>query len=203
MPRAPLFVHCFGSVPWSLVNREPGAGEIFNDYRGRCANFYQLLRLAPERLEAAIVQYPPRPPFPGYVADAIPRAARWFALLRACLIRPLDRLPSLAADPIDIRDRRIRYFHNRLAVASFESLEIPALIETYDGADTFFFIDTRSAAGDLDRSDLSILSLTLPRIKGRFFLAGYDEEFFDRLFPGAERLPLAGYWSPTRILRNY
>lgn len=209
VPNHRIYVELFGGGASMLIARQPSSIEVYNDLNSGLVNFFRVLRDAKQfkKFQKLAVLTPyAREEFDlckktwRETGDPVERAHKWFIVARmsfggnfhswgygvkdsargmagqvARWLGAVELLPEVSA---------------RLLRVQIENKDAFALIECYDGPDTFFYLDppyvlsTRKAGGyehELTDESHRRLVKVLQSIKGKALLSGYANPIYAEL----------------------
>ena len=202
-PEHVCFVDVFGGAGNITLQKPPSKIEVFNDINSDIHNLFKVLRDNLDEFNRLVWHSPySRETFNEYLNDLetetnkTKRAAMWycvaymsfggmhggswgFSKLRdgaRAAKNKIDRLPEIA---------------DRLREVQIENRDFSFILDTYDGKDTFFYLDppyvpeTRRSVGEyaneMTLQDHERLIDMLRNVKGKVMLSGYANTLYDTL----------------------
>ena len=201
-PKHECYCEVFGGAGNMLLQKPPSKVEVFNDINSDIYNLFRVLREDFDEFYR-LVQLTPysRETFYEYCAqletetDLVKRAAMWYSV--ACMsfsgihgnswsFTKMRNLPNIFKNKIE----RLHEIVDRLRLVSIENRGFEFILDTYDGKDTFFYLDppyvpdTRRGGGyqnEMTIEDHENLVGILSDIKGKVMLSGYENPVYDAL----------------------
>lgn len=229
-PEHSTYVEPFAGGAQILFRKPRSEVEVLNDLDGELVNFYRVCQVHHEELLRCLrylllsrkwFDLIARTP-PESLTD-INRAARYFFLqkssfggmvARKSFAIHISKQPSFT--PRRIPDI-INSAYERLQDVQIECLSYEKILEKYDRATTFFYLDppyygARLYNHNFSHDDFVVLKERLARMKGKFLLSINDHAAIRNLFDGFKTEPIGIFYSlqkhPGRrytelLIRNY
>lgn len=215
IPSHKCYVEVFAGAAWMLFKKTESQAEVINDINLDLVTLYRVIQ---HHLEEFIRYFKwvlvSREEFerlkrvdPTTLTD-IQRAARFYYLIRtrfrSQLWSPMmdisaDRPPKLNLLRIE---EDLSAAHLRLARVYVENMPFATLIDRYDRAGTFFYIDppyygceSHYGKGLFQRSDFATLAARLGKLKGKFIMSINDTPEIRELFSGFNVKPVTTRYS--------
>ena len=201
-PRHHCYVEVFGGAGNVLLQKPASKVEVFNDIDSDIYNLFRVLREDFDEFHRLVMlTLYCRKTFTDYrtqletETDNVKRAARWYAMAcqsfsgfhgeswsfsKRCnkskqLKNKIDRLPEII---------------DRLREVQIENRDFKFILDSYDGTDTFFYLDPpyvpgtrrdRVYAHEMTAEDHERLLDILKGVKGKVMLSGYPNAMYDSL----------------------
>ena len=204
VPKHQTYVEVFGGSAALFFAKDVSPLEVINDLNSGLVNFYWVLR-DPEKIRkftylANLTPYS-REEFNfcrstwQTCKDDVKKAHRWFVVMRESFAAVGGRfgLSVTAGGAVGgylAAIQRLPEIHKRLRHVQIENRDFRKLIQTYDRATTFFYLDPpyvlstrKRKAYDHEMSDEDHTELVkmLLRIKGKAMLSGYANPIYEPL----------------------
>jgi DNA adenine methylase len=198
IPPHTTYVEVFGGGLAMLCAKGPSPCEVMNDINRELIAFYRVLKYHPTALHAELDNVPnSRRDFEDYIVQSgltdIQRAARWFLRNKLSFggqgrhfaITRTQAMPGRRA-----RAAALRALHDRLDRVTIEERDWRRILDAYDAAGTFFFLDPPYFDAGADtyagwtEAELAALGARLQTLTGRWLLTYQDHPAVRDLFPG-------------------
>jgi DNA adenine methylase len=194
IPPHTCYVEVFGGAGHVFFAKQPSKVEVYNDIDKRLINFFLCLKYHPDALVAEIkTLLHSRELFEMYQQQIgetdLQRAARFYFVLKQSFAGKIDnfgygKYPGGAQ--FNFIQSMADGLRKRLKTCQIEQLDFETLIQTYDGRETFFFLDPpyTCSAGEVYKHKFSVsdhhrLARSLRQVEGKWLL-GYDDSPFIR-----------------------
>lgn len=201
-PHHKCYVEVFGGAGNILLQKPTSKVEVFNDIDSDIYNLFRVLREDFDEFHRR-VKYTPhsRETYHDFVkqleteTDSVKRAAMWYSVACQSFSGIHGKSWSFAkvknhAVKLKNKINRLPEIVGRLREVQIENRDFESILDTYDGTDTFFYLDppyvleTRSAGGyanEMTTQDHQRLVSILNGIKGKAMLSGYHHAVYDAL----------------------
>lgn len=208
-PKHDCYVEPFTGAAWILLAKTPSAIEVMNDINGDLMNFWTVLRDHTSELVAKVAFTPYSRALYENLREKwrsgqrpeskLERAYEWYVLIRQSFsgilftgwshgkdkswVSPAKKWINAASRLVEVADR--------LSTVQLECQDFREVIETYDSAETLFYVDPpyiSCPAGYydghvLDEQAHRDLSLLLNNVKGKVVVSYYPNPLVDELYP--------------------
>lgn len=202
LPKIPQHKHYIepffggGAVFWA---KEPSSFEVVNDINDRLMTFYKVLKYDFEEIEKLVdetfhsrAQYRESRELYGSQKNEVTKQIEcawsvWFQsnMSFGKIIGGgfgYDRSGSSALRLSNKKNRFTEEYQKRLKLVTIESYDVLKVIKTYDGPDSFFYLDPPYVSSDqgpykgYKMEDFQALLDACATMKGKFLLSSYPEE---------------------------
>lgn len=222
MPDHKCYCEVFAGAAWMLFKKEESQVEVINDINLDLVTLYRVIQ---HHLEEFMRYFKwvlvSREEFerlkrvdPSTLTD-IQRAARFYYLIRTRFSSNLNS-PSLGVSThrgpkLNLMriEEDLSAAHLRLTRVYIENLPFEKLIDRYDRAHTFFYIDppyygceNHYGKGLFRRNDFDALAARLGRLKGKFIMSINDTPEIRKLFAGFRIRPVTTRYSVGSARRD-
>lgn len=204
LPEHKGYIEVFGGAGHLLFGKEPAKWEVLNDLDGNLMNFWAVVKNAPDQLirsfDYVLVS---RRLFDDYKKiykageydDCIQRAHIFYYLARACFGGNMAG-PAFGTKKnrntlrLENIERDIMQAYERLKTVTIENVDFGRVLQTYDEAESLFFIDppyhgtAQYNVGRFLEAQYEQLATMCRKLKGKFILTINDDDYTRELFQG-------------------